>query len=29
MGAMGKEEQCEKILEVRRVSNGDDCCCCF
>ena len=24
---MVKEELCEKVVEVRRVS--DDCCCCF
>ena len=28
-GAMVKEELCEKVVEVRRVSDGDDCCCCL
>ena len=27
VGVMMKEELCEKMVEVRRVS--DDCCCCF
>ena len=29
MRVMSKEEQCEKVVEVRRVSDSDDCCCCF
>ena len=29
MGAMVKEEFCEKVVEVRRVSDSDDCCCSF
>ena len=27
VGAMVKEELCEKVVEVRRVSDSDDCCC--
>ena len=28
VGAM-VAELCKKVLEVRRVSDSDDCCCCF
>ena len=27
MGVVVKEELCEKVLEVRRVSDSDNCCC--
>ena len=29
MGDMVKEELCEKVVEVRMVSDSDDSCCCF
>ena len=29
MGVMLKEELCEKVLEVRKVIDSDDGCCCF
>ena len=29
MDVMVKDELCEKVVEVRRVSNGDGCCHCF
>ena len=28
LGVMVKEELCEKVIEVRRVSDSDNCCCC-
>ena len=29
VGAMVKEEMCEKVVEIRMVNDSDDSCCCF
>ena len=29
VGVMVKKKLCEKVVEVRRVSDNDDCCCSF